>query len=186
MLHVRQRKLQHLPLSLKAVPHPMPHPDLQAIVIRKAEERDLPAVIALAVELIPSSHSDLRDTPVESVKNLRRKDLQSLYNLIKLPHCGIFVAQDPCGTFLGHVIVLGNQSEPSTGDTQGWIFDLSVIPAYWGSGLAQKLIAQAEEFIKGCGHKFIGLSVTSSNARAVKFYLNQGYLEERKRMLKHL
>jgi ribosomal protein S18 acetylase RimI-like enzyme len=164
----------------------MKNEKLQDVTIRKAEAQDIAAIIDLAVELIPSSHSDLRDAPEETVKNLRHKDLQSLHNLIKLPHTGIFIAEDDSKNFLGHVIVLSDQTEPSTGDLQGWIFDLSVKTGYWGTGLAQKLIAQAEHFIKVSGLKYIGLSVTSCNQRAVRFYEKQGYLEERKRMLKKL
>jgi ribosomal protein S18 acetylase RimI-like enzyme len=154
--------------------------------IRKAKEEDLQAVIELAVEAIEHSLSNLRQVPKTLVRELRRKDLQSLYQLIKLPHVGIFVAEDPQQKFLGHVIVLSDQIEAPTGESQGWIFDLSVIPEYWGAGLAQKLMETAENFIKERGLKYIGLSVTSANHRAVRFYEKQDYKEERKRMIKVL
>ena len=154
--------------------------------IRKAKEEDLPAIIDLAVELIDNSISILREAPMTLLKELRRKDLQTLYHLLKQPRAGIFLAETPKQKFLGHVIVLSDQTEAPTGEMQGWIFDLSVIPEYWGTGLAQKLMEAAENFVKERGLKYIGLSVTTSNLRAVKFYENQGYTEERKRMLKVL
>jgi ribosomal protein S18 acetylase RimI-like enzyme len=155
-------------------------------IIRKAEEKDIPAIIELAVEMIEHSQSDLRKVPLNIIKGLRHKDLQGLYNLIQLPHTGIFVAEDGEQKIIGHVITLGNQVEPSTGELQGWIFDISVKSEYWKTGLAQKLMEAAENFIKTLGLNLIGLSVTTANKRAVKFYEKLGYQEERKRMLKVL
>ena len=76
--------------------------------------------------------------------------------------------------------------ESVTGESQGWIFDLSVDPKYRRRGIAKKLVERFMEFVKKAGYQFIGLLVTSSNKAAVALYESLGFVEERKRMAKRL
>jgi len=156
------------------------------IRITRAKKEDLPRLIDLAVRMIPYSISSLRPAEVEQVKEYRRRDLLYLYELIKKPNYGIFMAQDEAGNLLGHIIVGAQQIESATGQEQGWVFDLSVEEEYWGKGVAAKLQQEAENFVRAFGHKFLGLGVTSDNIRALKFYQKMGYREERKKMLKKI
>ena len=155
--------------------------------IRRARPDDLPRVVDLAVEAVTHSVSPFRDISTDDVKEFRRRDLIALNDAIHQPHVGIFMAEDETtGRFLGHVIIVCGYTESSTGESQGWIFDLSVVPEAWGGGIGQALMRRAEIFSRERGFKYIGLGVTTANERAVRFYERMGYIEERKRMIKIL
>lgn len=158
---------------------------MQNVVIREAQKEELEAVIQLAVDCVGYSHSPFRHTTLEEARRFRRNDLDQLKSLCGQPHVGIFVAAEN-QSILGHVIVLTGVIESVSGEEQGWIIDLSVKPEYWGSGIAGELAEKAEAFVKQRGYKYLGLAVTSANARALRFYEKIGYHEERKRMIKEV
>lgn len=153
--------------------------------IRLAQPEDLPQVVELAVEMVIHSVSHLRDLDEETVRLYRRNDLRSLHRALARPHVGIFIAEAKTG-MIGHVIVFTGQQDSSTGETQGWIFDLAVVRDWWGRGVAQALMERAESFSREAGVARLGLGVTISNQRALDFYHQQGYLEERVQMVKKL
>lgn len=156
-------------------------------VIRRGHAGDLPQVIELAVDMVVHSISPFREISPDLVKEFRRRDLAALTDAIQQPHVAIFVAEEEeSRDFLGHVIIVCGYTESSTGESQGWIFDLSVVPGSWSAGIGQALMAHAENFSRERGFKYIGLGVTTSNERAVRFYERMGYAEERKRMIKLL
>ena len=156
------------------------------ITIRKAKPEDIEYVIDLAVEMVGMSISPYRDCLKSQVQEFRRKDLAVLKDINSNNNIGIFIASDEDSNFIGHVIVVSGDIESSTGERQGWIFDISVKEAYWHCGIGKKLMRHAEEFIKNIGLRYIGMGVTASNERAVRFYERLGYKEERKRMIKRL
>lgn len=156
------------------------------VVVRPASSSDIPAIIDLAVEVVGHSVSPLRESRLEAVQEYRRADLQALHEVLTLPESGIFVAEDRQGRLVGHVIAMAGRSESSTGELQGWIFDLSVVPEFWGTGVARRLLERAEDFVMARGLRFLGLGVTSANKRALAFYERRGYQEERKQMVKTL
>ncbi|MCL5037416.1 MAG: GNAT family N-acetyltransferase [Chloroflexi bacterium] len=156
------------------------------IKIRRAGAKDIPAIVELAVEGMIYSLSPMRDATVDDVREFRRKDLAVLPEIIDRTHVGIFMAEDRDGKIIGSIMAVGWQQESSTGEAQGWIYDMTVLPEYWNRGIGSLLMEKAEEFIKSLGHKYIGLAVTTDNKRAVNFYEKHGYAEERKRMLKRL
>lgn len=161
-------------------------PPADAVVIRPASQSDIPAVIDLAVAMVVHSISPLRTTAVEAVREYRRLDLQALFEIVTRPDSGIFVAEDRAGRLVGHVIAMAGRSESSTGELQGWIFDLSVAQDHWGTGVARRLLQRAEEFIQARGLRCLGLGVTTANRRALAFYERLGFQEERKQMVKIL
>lgn len=154
--------------------------------IHRGTAADVPEVIELATRMVVHSISPQRSTSPEEVMAFRRKDLATLESLVHLAHIGLFVARDAGQRLLGHVIVVCNNMESSTGELQGWVFDLAVVPEYWHQGLGQALMVQAEQFTRAFGHDYLGLGVTTANERAVRFYEHLGYEEERKRMIKRL
>lgn len=155
------------------------------MIVRDARESDVETIVALAVDSIVYSQSPFRDTPLDVVKSFRRADLAQLRVIFGQPHLGLFVAEDE-GDVVGHVIVLAGVVESVSGEQQGWIIDLSVKEGYWGSGIARELADKAEAFVKSKGLSYIGLGVTTANARAIRFYEKIGFAEERKRMIKKL
>jgi len=156
-----------------------------SIQIRRATDADIPKVVELATQMVIHSVSPFRDIPEDQVMEFRRKDLAALVDAVRQPHVGLFVAEEG-DRFVGHVVVGCGYMESSTGESQGWVFDLSVVPDLWSKGVGQALMAEAERFCAGLGYKYIGLGVTTANERAVRFYERIGYAEERKRMIKRL
>lgn len=159
---------------------------MTGVVVRRATMGDLPAMIDLAAEMVVHSISPFRNADLAAVQEYRRQDLQSLYDAMTMPDAGIFVAEDRQGRLVGHVVVMAGRNESSTGDPQGWVFDLSVVQDHWGTGVAQRLMERAEEFVQDKGLRYLGLGVTSANRRAIAFYERLGYREERKQMIKIL
>jgi GNAT superfamily N-acetyltransferase len=153
--------------------------------IREATQADLPFVIDLAVEAVLHSTSPFRPFGGDLIKRYRREDLQGLYQALSDPNFKAFVLFED-DELIGHVLVHCGHRDSATGVNQAWIYDLSVRPGYWNAGIGKRLMARAEEFARGLGIGAIGLGVTISNERAVKFYHGLGYLDERVQMFKPL
>ncbi len=153
--------------------------------IREALESDLPTIIDLAVEMVVHSVSPYRPVEDDRVRQFRRRDLDCLERAFFKPHVGIHVAEAG-QAIIGHVIVFAGQQDSSTGEQQAWIFDLAVQRDWWGSGVGQALMAQAEEFARQAGVARLGLGVTLANQRALAFYGQLGYQQERVQMVKNL
>ncbi|MDQ7822018.1 MAG: GNAT family N-acetyltransferase [Candidatus Eremiobacteraeota bacterium] len=154
--------------------------------VRKAKEEDIDAVIDLAAEMVVRSLSPFRDIPAEQVKQFRKNDLAVLKNSAGYSNVGIFIAEDEKGQLMGHVIVVSGDIETSTGERQGWVFDLSVKDQFQKKGVGTRLMDEAERFVRAQGLRYLGMGVTTSNKNAVLFYEHLGYAEERKRMIKKL
>lgn len=161
-------------------------PQTKQIVVRSAELTDIPDIIELAAQLATHSMSPFRRPGTELVVEGRREDLQSLYQMWWSNDMGIFVARNEDGALLGHVLVKIGQKEFLTGEEQAWIYDISVVPECWGTGLSRRLMERAEQFAAENGMGYLGLTVTCANARAQKFYVNMGYQDERVQMVKIL
>jgi len=135
--------------------------------------------------MVVHSTSPYRGVPAERVREYRREDLQTLVEAVGLEHARIFVAEE-AGQLIGHVVVVAGHRDSSTGEGQGWVFDLSIRADRWGRGLGKILMEHAEEFVRERGLDAIGLGVTISNERALRFYREIGYQEERIQMVKKL
>jgi ribosomal protein S18 acetylase RimI-like enzyme len=157
----------------------------EAYQIRRATAADVQPIIDLATEMVLHSVSPFRPVTAEQVKQYRREDLQTLNDILELEHSGVFIAE-ATGKLLGHIIVVAHQRDSSTGTTQAWIYDVSVVPGSWGQGVGQALMREAEQFARQQGMSAIGLGVTLNNTRALDFYMRLGYAQERVQMLKSL
>ena len=153
--------------------------------IRPARVDDLPLVIDLAVEVVLFSTSPFRSVPAADIQRYRREDLQGLYQAILDDSFRAFVAINE-EELLGHVLIHCGHRDSATGVGQAWIYDLSVSPKYWSSGVGRALMKAAEAFASDKGMGAIGLGVTLSNERAVSFYRRLGYGDERLQMVKPL
>lgn len=156
------------------------------IAIREATREDLSSIIDLACQSVEYSISPLRNVSLEEAKSFRKKDLGQLRDVFGMDNLGVFIAENEDKLLLGHIIIMADVVEATTGEKQGWILDLSVRKGYWNQGIGSLLNKKAEEFIRSKGLKYIGLGVTTCNERAVNFYHKLGYIEERKRMIKRL
>ena len=133
------------------------------IIIRRAEIKDIKNMAQLAALCIDDSIPPTREVSIKNLKQARILDIEtSLAKIINLSHVGVYLAEDENGTLLGHLMGYVGDIESVTGESQGWIFDLSVDPKYRRRGIAKKLVERFIEFVKKAGYRFIGLLVTSS------------------------
>jgi len=155
--------------------------------IRPAEEKDIPRIVELAVELVLESRSPYREgVSDEQIQEFRRRNFDHLPTVLELPEGGLFVAVDEEDRHIGHILLLGNQTDSVTEARQAWVYDVSVQKDWWGRGVGRKLMERGEEFARHLGLEYIGLGVTSANQRAVEFYEDQEYHIERVQMVKKL
>ena len=155
--------------------------------IRPAEEKDIPRIVELAVELVLESRSPYREgVSDDQIQEFRRRNFDHLPTVLELPEGGLFVAVDEKDRHIGHILLLGNQTDSVTEARQAWVYDVSVQKDWWGRGVGRKLMERGEEFARHLGLEYIGLGVTSANHRAVGFYEDQGYHIERVQMVKKL
>jgi len=66
---------------------------------------------------------------------------------------------------------IGKYSNPEI----GYIFDLFVLPDYWGKGIGEGLMSEAHQVFKDNGHKGALLYVFEANMRARRFYERVGW-----------
>ena len=66
---------------------------------------------------------------------------------------------------------IGKYSHPE----MGYIFDLFVLPDYWGKGIGEGLMYEAHQVFKDNGHKAALLYVFEDNMRARRFYDRLGW-----------
>ncbi len=154
------------------------------IEILRASADDVEEIIDLAAEMAKCSKSPFRPADDAKIVADRRADMQSLNTLINNKDFGAFIARDHRGRLIGDVLVKTGLIDFLTGEEQAWIFDISVHPKHWGSGISKRLLQVAELFARERGIRYMGLTVTVANTRALRFYQHAGYQEERYQMVK--
>jgi len=164
-------------------------PPSMDIEIREYQENDRKFVEKLQREHLLASAPKTRLADVSDAEKLNR--MLGWYNekievLQHVPICRTYIATDKTGKQLGYVIVMAEAKDDFRPERQGFLCDLAIEEAYWGSGVAQALIEAAEHYAKRMGHEFMMLNVSAFNERAVEFYRKLGYVEEWKMMGKRL
>lgn len=159
---------------------------LDTVSICRADKDDVDEIIDLSARLAVYSVSDVRKADYSGLEERRREDLSGLYGLIYDDSMIIYVAKEAGGRVLGDIIVKLDNIEMMTGKAEGWLIDLSLEPDFWGSGIASRLLEAAENRAREQGIVYMGLTVTTTNARAVNFYYKMGYIKERVQMFKEL
>ncbi|MBQ7501123.1 GNAT family N-acetyltransferase [bacterium] len=159
---------------------------LDSVFICRADKDDIGEIIDLSARLAVYSVSDVRKADYSGLAERRREDLAGLYDIIYDDSMLVFAAKGPDGRVLGDIIVKLDNIEMMTGKAEGWLIDLSLEPDFWGSGIAGRLLEAAEDEARKRGMAYLGLTVTTANARAVNFYYKMGYIKERIQMFKEL
>lgn len=154
------------------------------MIIRGGTVRDWPFIQELALSSIVCSMSPHRGTTQEHVINYRRQSMSGFWSWVQRSQSKVFVAEEK--ERMGYLILNDRAIDELTGLPQAWIMDIAVKEEFWGRGVGRRLLAQAEEYCRTKGVKFIGLAVTSANKRAAELYKKVGFSEERKLMVKSL
>jgi putative acetyltransferase len=92
----------------------------------------------------------------------RRNWFEEHLSFLETQGCTTLAARDATGTLIGFVIF--NQAS-------GWLDQLAVHPAAFGTGTAHELMRQAKRASLGC----LQLDVNADNVRALAFYEREGF-----------
>jgi len=158
--------------------------------IRLGDVRDWPFVYSLSREVIPASVSPWRKQPMEETLKYRDQFLKGYWPWIQRTDSKVFIAedQDESGQahLIGYLVLHPTAWEELTGIIQGWIMDVAVLPAWRGKGVGKSLLQAAERYCRDNGIHYLGLAVSTHNVKALNLYQENGFIEERKLMVKVL
>jgi len=101
-----------------------------------------------------------------------------------LPHLDV-AAYDDDGRRLGYVHLRPSR-DGVTDEPCGYISLLAVASDAEGSGVANHLMAAAEDWARSRGYRLLSLDVFADNRHAVDFYRRKGFKTETRRMVKPL
>lgn len=155
-----------------------------AMRIREADVEDIPAVRELSLKTISESISSFRKISPASLMEKRKNDLLILDKILELPGMKVFIAEDEKRRLAGYCIVMVNYIESTTGELQGWVFDVAIDRNFRRRGMGSVLFTKARDFAENSEMKYICAEITSSNIPIFNLCKNLGYAEERKKMVK--
>ncbi|MBI3910786.1 MAG: GNAT family N-acetyltransferase [Armatimonadetes bacterium] len=89
--------------------------------------------------------------------------------LLERPGMAIFVAETEAGERAG-LLWFGQNRNLVTGETEGWIYNVSVARKWQGRGLGQQLMEYGEAHARAAGYQTLGLMVASHNETAQRLY----------------
>jgi ribosomal protein S18 acetylase RimI-like enzyme len=89
------------------------------------------------------------------------------------------------GAPLGFIHAFGERSS-LTGEEQGYILMLAVIPEAAGHGIGRSLMTAAEDWARGRGFRLLTLETFGDNHGARAFYARLGYREESLKLAREL
>lgn len=139
------------------------------IVIRRATEKDTSSLLPLIEQL---GYKINETTLLENIK----LHLSNDYNLF------VALVNDEVVGFISlHIYQYVHLK-----DSLSRITALCVDAEYRSFGIGAKLLAYAEEYIKGKGCKIIELTSGIQREDAHRFYERYGYIEKRKRLVKDI
>ena len=143
------------------------------MVIRQAEEKDIPGLLAL-LQQVGQVHHQLRPDIFRS--DAQKYDNASLKELLTQPDKPIFVAIES-DSVLGYCFCVHKacKDHPVFVDrSELYIDDLCVDEGCRGSGIAAALYRHVREYAKESGCNVITLNVWCGNERALHFYEKMG------------
>ncbi len=149
--------------------------------VRDADERDLRFVRRTAEMLSPIGIPYGRSVPNEMVAARARR---SLAELRPGPDTAILVAYlpepgRPGGRPVGYLILDLHVQEDTTGEPQSAIYDLGVLPNYWGSNAVRELVHAACRRTAREGLQFMVGEISAHNERTYLQALRLGFELER-------
>jgi len=90
--------------------------------------------------------------------------------LLSCPGNIFFIACDAeSGEKLG-LLWFGPRHNSISGEHEGWIYNVTTLPAHRGCGIAKKLMQHAEDYAISQGYRVIGLAVATHNEAALSLY----------------
>ncbi|CAG9622701.1 GNAT family N-acetyltransferase [Sutcliffiella rhizosphaerae] len=149
------------------------------MLIREFKEEDNLHIIELSKRFSDINFMNYRDK-----NSMEKKQVELAEAAIEKNRSNIFVAEEN-GDFLGY-IELALQEDYFTGEKQGYISSIAVMPKGEGKGIGKELMKKAEEWTSEQGLNVLVLEVFKNNQRAVGFYETLGYQQEIVKMTKEI
>src|ERR1700686_490285 len=129
-----------------------------------------------AAALITAAYRGHVDSEINDQYRTLTGSLRFLNNIVRFPGCGAF---DPQASFVvfqrrTHTLVgliLCSQVRPDVGH----ITQVCVLPEFRSAGLGEAMLAASTKDLRARGFKFISLTVTEANDRAIALYKRIGF-----------
>ena len=153
--------------------HPESTPPLPAqFEIRPWSEQEYQSAAAL----ITAAYRGHVDSEINDQYRTLTGSLRFLNNIVRFPGCGTF---DPKASF----VALDRRTHTLTGlilcslvrPDVGHITQVCVLPECRSAGLGEAMLAASTRNLRGRGFRFISLTVTEANDRAIALYKRIGY-----------
>jgi ribosomal protein S18 acetylase RimI-like enzyme len=96
--------------------------------------------------------------------------------LLDRPGSAIFLAEGEGGERVG-LLWFGENRNLITGESEAWVYNVSVVAAHRGKGVGGLLMAHAEAYARQLGYPSIGLMVAVHNDAARRLYARLGFAE---------
>ena len=153
--------------------HPQTAPPLpQQFEIRPWSEQEYQSAAAL----ITAAYRGHVDSEINDQYRTLTGSLRFLNNIVRFPGCGTFDAQASfvvlerrTRTLIG--LILCSLVRPDVGH----ITQVCVLPEYRSAGLGEAMLAASTRNLRGRGFRFISLTVTEANDRAIALYKRLGF-----------
>lgn len=129
-----------------------------------------------AATLITAAYRGHVDSEINDQYRTVAGSLRFLNNIVRFPGCGTFdpqasfaVFQRRTRTLIG--LILCSQVRPDVGH----ITQVCVLPEYRSAGLGEAMLAASTKNLRGREFRFISLTVTEANDRAIALYKRIGF-----------
>src|SRR5271163_3469783 len=129
-----------------------------------------------AAPLITAAYRGHVDSEINDQYRSLTGSLRFLNNIVRFPGCGTFdpgasfvVVERRTRTLVG--LILCSQVRPDVGH----ITQVCVLPEYRSAGLGEAMLAASTKNLRGRGFRFISLTVTEANDRAIALYKRIGF-----------
>jgi ribosomal protein S18 acetylase RimI-like enzyme len=127
-----------------------------------------------AAALITAAYRGHVDSEINDQYRTLTGSLRFLNNIVRFPGCGSFDAQASFCVFQRRTLVgliLCSLVRPDVGH----ITQVCVLPEYRSAGLGEAMLAASTRNLRGRGMRFISLTVTEANDRAIALYKRIGF-----------
>ncbi len=129
-----------------------------------------------AAALITAAYRGHVDSEINDQYRTLTGSLRFLNNIVRFPGCGTFDPRASFVVFQGRTrtlvgLILCSQVRPDVGH----ITQVCVLPEYRSAGLGEAMLAASTKNLRDRGFRFISLTVTEANDRAIALYKRIGF-----------
>jgi ribosomal protein S18 acetylase RimI-like enzyme len=155
-----------------------------ALRIRRGTDRDMPFFEAMEFE---TTWHNLASEERETLDPAQVREALGATHALLLdrPANAFFVAESAAGERVG-LLWFGENRNLLTGETEAWIYNVSVVASHRGQGIGAQLVAHALAYARERGYRTLGLMVATHNVAARRLYSRLGFEESNVLMRRRL